>query len=60
MKKRKALHSNDESSTATTPRIKVSQKYKNITAADNARLINGNVYGDVHFHTYSNSISMSI
>jgi hypothetical protein len=37
MTKLKALHSNDESLTAATPQSEVSQEYKTITAADNAR-----------------------
>jgi hypothetical protein len=60
-KKVKALHSSNESSTAATPQSKVSRKYKNIIAADNARQINGDVHGNIHIgdvHNHPNHISM--
>jgi hypothetical protein len=44
-----ALRFDDESSTAVTSQSKVSQEYRDITAADNARQINGDIYGDTHF-----------
>jgi hypothetical protein len=57
----KALHSADESLTAATPQSKVSREYKTITAADNARQINGDVYGDIYIgdtHSHPSHISM--
>jgi hypothetical protein len=60
MDKLKSPHSDDESSTVT-PQSKVSRKYENITAAGNARQINGDVIENIHIgdvHNYPSHISM--
>src|SRR5450432_3326379 len=56
-KKVKALHSSNESSTAAAPQSKVSRKYKNIIAADNARQINRDVNGNIHIRDIHNHLS---
>jgi hypothetical protein len=61
MSKLEALHSYDESLTAATPQSKVSREYRNITAADNARQINGDVHGNIHIgdiHNHPSYIGM--
>jgi hypothetical protein len=60
-KKVKALHSSNESSTAAAPQSKVSWKYKNIIAADNARQNNGDVHGNIYIrdvHNHPSHISI--
>jgi hypothetical protein len=51
------LQADGESSASIATRSNVSREYKNITAADNTRLLMGDVHGVIHFGDIHNQPS---